>query len=65
MTVTDLTWGSIGNEMILLFLLLDGYVVSLSFSVPNEIERLLSDIDHKQVLQLHYGLDFDTDNGFC
>mmetsp|Transcript_13531 Transcript_13531/g.15045 ORF Transcript_13531/g.15045 Transcript_13531/m.15045 type:complete len:1161 (-) Transcript_13531:724-4206(-) len=63
-TVTDLTWGSIGNKMILLVSLLDGHVVSLSFSIPNEIGRLLSDTDHKRVFQLRYGLDFDTDNGF-
>jgi protein HIRA/HIR1 len=64
-TVTDLTWGLVGdNNMVLLVSLLDGNVVALRFGIPNEIGPLLSDSDQKTVFRLRYGIDLDDDNGY-
>ena len=62
-TVTDLAWGVAGDSVILLVSMLDGHVVAMRFSVPDEIGPLLSDNDQKRVFQLRYGIDFDNDNG--
>ena len=63
-TVTDLTWGRVRGDVLLLVSLLDGQIVALRFSVPRELGALLSEQDQKRVFQLRYGIDFDDDNGF-
>jgi protein HIRA/HIR1 len=62
-TVTDLAWGQVAGSIILLVSMLDGHVVAMKFSIPDEIGPLLNDADQKRVFQLRYGIDFDNDNG--
>ncbi|KAI2501187.1 TUP1-like enhancer of split [Fragilaria crotonensis] len=62
-TVTDLSWGRSPGSIILLVAMLDGHVVAIKFSVPDEVGPLLSDTEQKRVFQLRYGIDFEEDNG--
>ena len=62
-TVTDLSWGRSPESIILLVAMLDGHVVAIKFSVPDEVGPLLSDTDQKRVFQLRYGIDFEEGNG--
>lgn len=68
-TVTDLAWGTTGsgkdkdiNEMLLLVSLLDGQVVAIKFSVPDELGPFLSSEDQARVFQLRYGIEMDHGN---
>lgn len=61
-TVTDLSWGMLKNgDLMLLVALLDGQIVALRFSVPDEIGPLLSTREKSRVFQLRYGIDTDLD----
>lgn len=62
-TVTDLAWGRVADGIILLVSILDGHVVAIKFSVPDEMSPLLNDADQKRVFQLRYGIDFENENG--
>ena len=63
-TVTDLSWGSLGNgDLMLLVSLLDGQIVALRFAVPDELGALLSKKDKARVFQLRYGIDMDDGDG--
>jgi protein HIRA/HIR1 len=64
-TVTDLAWGVMGSgkdikEMVLLVSLLDGQVVAIKFSVPDELGPFLSSEDQARVFQLRYGIEMDS-----
>ena len=59
-TVTDLAWGYIGTNVILMVSLLDGYAVALRFS-EKELGPLLSEVDQKRVFHLRYGIEEDTE----
>lgn len=59
-TVTDLSWGVLGNgDLMLLVSLLDGQVVALRFAVPDELGTILSQKEKARVFQLRYGIDID------
>ena len=61
-TVTDLSWGTIGDSALLLLVaLLDGQVVALRFFVPDETGPLLSTQEKNRMFQLRYGIDTDVD----
>jgi protein HIRA/HIR1 len=62
-TVTDLAWGRIRDDIILLVSMLDGHVVAMKFSVPDEIGHLLSVTEQKRVFQVRYGFDLEDDVG--
>ncbi|GAX18890.1 protein HIRA/HIR1 [Fistulifera solaris] len=64
-TVTDLAWGKFGSgkdiqAMVLLVSLLDGQVVAIKFSVPDELGPFLSSEDQARVFQLRYGIEMDS-----
>ena len=57
-TVTDLSWGSLGNgDLFLLVSLLDGQVSAFRFAVPDELGSVLTDQEKARVFQLRYGID--------
>lgn len=58
-TVTDLAWGYMGTNVILLVTLLDGHATALKFS-EQELGTLLSEADQRRVFQLRYGIDDDN-----
>lgn len=64
-TVTDLAWGKVGKDAMLLVSLLDGQVVALRLGVPDELGNLLKPDDQARVFQLRYGIDLNdvTDMG--
>lgn len=62
-TVTDLSWGKLTNgDMMLVVSLLDGQVVALRFSVPDELGPFLNERDHARVFQMRYGIDLQDDD---
>jgi protein HIRA/HIR1 len=68
-TVTDLAWGRLKDkegkigDVMLLVSLLDGQIVVLRFSVPDEMGPFLSPTDQARVFQLRYGIDMEDDDG--
>lgn len=56
-TVTDLAWGRVQQDLMLIVSLLDGQVVALRFGVPDELGRVLKARDQSRVFQLRYGID--------
>lgn len=63
-TVTDLAWGRVNDDVMLIVSLLDGQVVALKFSVPDELGKLLKPEEQARVFQLRYGIDLnETDMG--
>eukprot|EP00980_Cylindrotheca_fusiformis_P029486 scaffold23481_cov203-Cylindrotheca_fusiformis.AAC.1 len=65
-TVTDLAWGRVDNkDVVLIVSLLDGQVVALRFSVPDELGKMLNAKAQARVFQMRYGIDINdqTDVG--
>lgn len=63
-TVTDLAWGRVNDNVMLLVSLLDGQVVALKFGVPDELGNFLKPEEQARVFQLRYGIDLnETDMG--
>jgi protein HIRA/HIR1 len=58
-TVTDLAWGRVEKDLMLLVSLLDGQVVALRFGVPTELGNVLKKDDQARVFQLRYGIDLN------
>lgn len=58
-TVTDMTWGKIQNDLMLIVSLLDGQVVALRFSLPDELGRVLKPKEQARVFQMRYGIDLN------
>ena len=56
-TVTDLAWGRVHQDLMLIVSLLDGQIVALRFSVPKEVGSVLKSDDQARVFQLRYGID--------
>lgn len=56
-TVTDMTWGKIQNDIMLLVSLLDGQIVAFRFDVPDELGNVLRPNEQARVFQLRYGID--------
>jgi protein HIRA/HIR1 len=64
-TVTDLAWGAVkDNTMILLVSLLDGHCVALRFKVPEEVGPLLADKNKSRLFKYRYGIDLDDAEDF-
>ena len=61
-TVTDLAWGRMGKDVMLLVSLLDGQVVALRFNVPDELGNLLKPEDQAKVFQVRYGIDLNENS---
>ena len=62
-TVTDLAWGKVQNDMMLIVSLLDGQVVALRFGVPDELGNVLKPDEQARVFQLRYGIDLNDVSG--
>jgi protein HIRA/HIR1 len=63
-TVTDLAWGRVNDDIMLLVSLLDGQVVALRFGVEGEVGKVLKPTEQARVFQLRYGIDLsETDMG--
>ena len=62
--VTDLAWGRIRGELLLMVSHLDGRAVALKFSVPSEIGPFLSQAELADVFSSRYGIDMDASGGF-
>ena len=63
-TVTDLAWGRVNDDIMLLVSLLDGQVVALRFGVGAELGNVLKPAEQARVFQLRYGIDLsETDMG--
>jgi protein HIRA/HIR1 len=63
-TVTDLAWGRVHDDIVLLVSLLDGQVVALRFGVDCELGKVLKPAEQARVFQLRYGIDLsETDVG--
>mmetsp|Transcript_21823 Transcript_21823/g.53963 ORF Transcript_21823/g.53963 Transcript_21823/m.53963 type:complete len:1225 (-) Transcript_21823:17-3691(-) len=58
-TVTDMTWGKIQGDLMLIVSLLDGQVVALRFSLPDELGRVLKPKEQAKVFQMRYGIDIN------
>lgn len=58
-TVTDMAWGRMENDLMLIVSLLDGQVVALRFAVPKELGKMLKPTDQARVFQLRYGIDLN------
>jgi protein HIRA/HIR1 len=56
-TVTDLSWGVAKDHLVLAVGLLDGQVVMLRLSVPEEVGPLLSKASQAKLFRLRYGID--------
>ncbi|CAJ1944409.1 unnamed protein product [Cylindrotheca closterium] len=56
-TVTDMAWGKIQSDLMLIVSLLDGQVVALRFSLPQELGRVLKPKEQAKVFQMRYGID--------
>jgi protein HIRA/HIR1 len=56
-TVTDLAWGRVHNDLMLIVSLLDGQVVALRFNVPEELGKILESKEQARVFQMRYGID--------
>ncbi|CAB9497994.1 Protein HIR1 [Seminavis robusta] len=64
-TVTDLAWGKVkGNAMVLLVSLLDGHCVALRFKIPEEVGPLLADKNKSRLFRYRYGIDLDDAEDF-
>jgi protein HIRA/HIR1 len=62
--VTDLAWGKVNDDIMLLVSLLDGQVVALRFGVGAELGKVLKPAEQARVFQLRYGIDLsETDRG--
>jgi protein HIRA/HIR1 len=64
-TVTDLAWGKVENDLMLIVSLLDGQVAVLRFGVPDELGKVLKAREQARVFQMRYGIDLNdvTDMG--
>ena len=63
-TVTDLAWGKVNDDIMLLVSLLDGQVVALRFGVGAELGKVLKPAEQARVFKLRYGIDLsETDRG--
>ncbi|KAL3931654.1 MAG: hypothetical protein SGBAC_011208, partial [Bacillariaceae sp.] len=58
-TVTDMAWGKIQNDLMLIVSMLDGQVVALRFTLPEELGRVLRPKEQAKVFQMRYGIDIN------
>lgn len=58
-TVTDLAWGRVRKDAMLIVSLLDGQVVALRFNVPDELGKFLKSKDQARVFKMRYGIDIN------
>lgn len=54
--ITDLSWGKMGKDIILLVSMLDGQFLALKFEVPKELGRILTLEEKSRVFESKYGI---------